>query len=97
MHNNNIKLGLTTSAGEKTCNGRPGSKGHEMHDAQSYAEWKVDYVYMDDCGAEGAEAMDTFNNPFAKMQKELKKTGREIFFAVDNGGKGNALTWQKQI
>lgn len=34
-----------------TCAGRPGARGHEVIDAQTYAEWGVDYLKEDSCHA----------------------------------------------
>jgi hypothetical protein len=33
-----------TDRGNLTCAGRPASGGHEMTDAQTFADWGVDYV-----------------------------------------------------
>jgi len=56
MHERNFLLGLYTSAGNETCSsgGRPitvpGSRGHYDVDAQTFADWRVDYVKLDWCG-----------------------------------------------
>ncbi len=33
-----------TDRGERTCAGRPGSSGYEYLDAQTFADWGVDYL-----------------------------------------------------
>jgi alpha-galactosidase len=33
-----------TDRGNLTCAGRPASGGHEMTDAQTFADWGVDYL-----------------------------------------------------
>lgn len=33
-----------TDRGTQTCAGRPGAQGHEAQDAQTYADWGVDYL-----------------------------------------------------
>ena len=44
IHSKGLKFGIYSDAGHLTCAGRPGSWGHEALDAQSYAEWGVDYL-----------------------------------------------------
>jgi alpha-galactosidase len=39
VHSKNLKIGLYSDAGLKTCQGRPGSYGFETIDAKTYAKW----------------------------------------------------------
>ena len=48
-------MGLTTSAGDKTCHGMAGSLGSEAIDAQDFADWGVHYVKYDNCGNNGGK------------------------------------------
>ncbi|MEJ2187189.1 MAG: glycoside hydrolase family 27 protein, partial [Gemmatimonadota bacterium] len=41
VHSKGLKFGLYTDAGEKTCQGRPGTLGHEAKDARTFAAWGV--------------------------------------------------------
>ena len=52
VHSKGLKFGLYTSVGDKTCHGgwSPGSYEHYDADAQTFADWKVDYVKVDYCG-----------------------------------------------
>ena len=43
-HNKGLKFGLYSSAGNSTPQGKPGSLDYEEQDANSYAEWKIDYL-----------------------------------------------------
>ena len=43
VHSKGLKFGIYSDAGEKTCGGRPGSRGFEYQDAKQYAAWGVDY------------------------------------------------------
>ena len=52
IHNKGLLFGLYSDAGDKTCAGRPGSLNYEEVDAQSYADWKVDYLKYDNCNNE---------------------------------------------
>jgi hypothetical protein len=35
---------MYSDAGERTCAGFPGSRGYEEVDAQTWAEWGIDYL-----------------------------------------------------
>ncbi len=39
-----LKFGIYTDRGTTTCAGRPASGGHELIDAQTFANWTVDYL-----------------------------------------------------
>lgn len=49
VHSLGLKFGLYSDAGFLTCQKRPGSLGYEEIDAQTYAEWGVDYLKYDNC------------------------------------------------
>ena len=42
---------MYADAGNKTCQFHPGSRGYEEEDANSFAEWGVDYLKYDNCRA----------------------------------------------
>jgi alpha-galactosidase len=60
VHGLGLKIGLYSSPGPWTCGGCTGSFGHELQDAQTYAEWGVDYLKYDWCSYE--EIADSKNN-----------------------------------
>jgi alpha-galactosidase len=47
VHARGLKLGIYEDAGTATCAGYPGSLGHETTDAQTFADWGVDYLKYD--------------------------------------------------
>ena len=49
VHSKGLKFGIYSDAGIKTCGGYPGSRGYEFIDAETYAEWGVDYLKYDWC------------------------------------------------
>ena len=49
IHSKGLKFGIYSCAGNKTCAGRPASRGHEYQDALQYAKWGVDYLKYDWC------------------------------------------------
>ena len=54
VHARGLKFGLYSDAGNKTCEGHMGSMGYEKEDAESYAEWEVDYLKYDFCNMQDA-------------------------------------------
>lgn len=46
-----MKFGIYEDYGTNTCAGYPGIIGHMETDAQTFAEWGVDYVKLDGCYA----------------------------------------------
>ncbi len=51
VHSKGLRLGIYSSPGPNTCAGYEGSYGHEEQDAKSYAQWGIDYLKYDWCGA----------------------------------------------
>lgn len=49
VHSRGLKIGIYSSAGTETCEHRAASLGFEMEDAQTYADWGIDYLKYDFC------------------------------------------------
>ncbi|MBN2512783.1 MAG: NPCBM/NEW2 domain-containing protein [Sedimentisphaerales bacterium] len=49
VHGKGLKIGIYSVPGPWTCGGCVGSFGHELQDAQQYAEWGFDYLKYDWC------------------------------------------------
>ena len=49
IHGLGLKVGLYSSPGAMTCAGAVASFGHEDQDAQTYADWGMDYLKYDWC------------------------------------------------
>lgn len=91
IHSKGLKFGIYTDRGTKTCAAvGPGSKNNEKLDAQTFADWGVDFVKEDNCynGGHmwGPEDKDQLFNEFALFRDGLNATGRPIFFSVCGGG-----------
>jgi alpha-galactosidase len=71
---------LYTDRGNLTCQGRPGSLGHEQIDADTYASWGVDYLKEDSCDA--SQDHQTAFDEYGKMRDSLNSTGRQIYFSL---------------
>ncbi|MCP3803164.1 NPCBM/NEW2 domain-containing protein [Allokutzneria sp. A3M-2-11 16] len=81
VHERGLRFGIYTAAGDKTCEGRPGSGGHYARDAATFAEWGVDYVKLDWCGAKGDPHRLT-----SEFRAALDATGRSVTLAVSRHG-----------
>lgn len=79
LHERKLKLGIYSSAGEKTCAGYPGSFGHEEEDAKTWAAWGIDYLKYDACGNKDGKSDQEL---FHKMAAALRSTGRPIIFNI---------------
>jgi len=87
-HSRGLTFGLYTSGGKAGCMpNRAGSKGHWEQDAQSFADWGVDWVKMDFCG--GSDVHGSYRN----MSKALNATGRPIGFNMCEWGLQNPWEW----
>ena len=49
MHARGLHFGIYEDYGNYTCAGYPGILGHLKIDAQTFADWQVDYVKLDGC------------------------------------------------
>jgi alpha-galactosidase len=96
IHSKGLKFGIYSSPGPKTCAGDwPGSLGHEEQDAQTYAEWGVDYLKYDHCGLKGdAQAQIA---AYRKMGDALRKSGRPIIFALCQYGMDRGWSWAASV
>jgi alpha-galactosidase len=93
VHSKGLKLGIYSDAGAKTCGGRPGSRDHELQDANTYAQWGVDYLKYDWCNAEGLQAPQAYK----KMSDALRAAGRPIFFSLCEWGNSKPWTWARGV
>ncbi|MBO3098761.1 glycoside hydrolase family 27 protein [Gelidibacter pelagius] len=93
VHSKGLKFGIYSDAGTKTCAGRPGSKGFERQDAETYAKWDVDYLKYDWCFTEGQDAITSYT----LMRDELFKAGRPIVFSLCEWGENKPWEWAKDV
>src|ERR1700760_4890242 len=68
VHSKGLKLGIYSSPGPKTCAGYAGSLGHEQQDAQTYADWGVDYLKYDLCSYGSIMRQQAPNDEAAQME-----------------------------
>jgi alpha-galactosidase len=92
-HARNLKLGIYTSAGTKTCNtlGFSGGLGHEQQDAALFASWGIDYLKYDNCNNQNVDAQLRYTT----MRDALLATGRPICYSITEWGRtGPPKVWE---
>ncbi len=92
VHSKGLKLGMYSCAGNMTCAGYPGSFEHEFIDAQTFAEWGVDFLKYDYC----------YHSPiiagtylYRRMGLALENCGRDILFSACSWGADETHEWIK--
>ncbi|VDM02360.1 unnamed protein product [Schistocephalus solidus] len=77
VHSLGLKFGIYLDFGTKTCEGYPGSMNFLEIDAQTMADWDVDYIKMDGCYSD-ASVQALGYHAFSRF---LNGTGRPIVFS----------------
>jgi alpha-galactosidase len=93
VHAKGLKFGVYSDAGSQTCGGRPGSRGFEFQDAQTYAGWGVDYLKYDWCNTEGLKAEGAYKT----MTAALRKAGRPVVLSICEWGNDQPWTWGQTV
>ncbi|ETO33695.1 Melibiase family protein [Reticulomyxa filosa] len=92
-HSNGLLFGLYSDAGNETCQGRPGSLGYETIDANTYANWGVDYLKYDNCNNDHIRPQERY--PI--MRDALNATGHPIFYSICEWGRHHPWTWAPDV
>lgn len=83
VHDLGLKIGLYSDRGTHTCAGYPGSYDHEIQDAETYAEWGIDYLKYDNCSIPlGREEDPEMEEDYAIMGEALRHAGRPIVYSI---------------
>lgn len=85
---------MYSCAGVRTCAGYPGSYDHEFVDAQTFADWGVDFLKYDFCNFPQS---GNCKARYLTMSMALKATGREILFSACNWGMEEPGEWMRAI
>ena len=94
VHSKGLKFGMYSCAGVRTCAGYPSSYDHEYVDAQTFADWGVDFLKYDFCNF--PETGDCVGR-YLQMSMALKATGRDILFSACNWGSKEPWKWMNSI
>ena len=93
VHSKGLKFGLYNCAGNKTCAGYPGSRGHEYQDALLYASWGVDYLKYDWCNTGKLNPEEAYKT----MRDALYAAGRPVVFSICEWGENQPWNWAKDV
>lgn len=74
-----LKLGIYSSNGDYTCEDLPASLGHEKEDAETFAEWGVEYFKYDYCHEKKIPSLA----PFVECLEIKTSSGLKILTADD--------------
>ncbi|XP_077983617.1 alpha-N-acetylgalactosaminidase-like [Glandiceps talaboti] len=77
IHSKGLKLGIYEDYGTHTCGGYPGSIDYLQQDAQTFADWGVDYLKFDGCYAQPS----SMDKGYPQMTQALNSTGRPMVFS----------------
>ncbi|KAL2084849.1 hypothetical protein ACEWY4_020367 [Coilia grayii] len=78
VHERGLKLGIYADFGTHTCGGYPGTTFDKIEtDAQTFADWKVDYLKFDGCYSSAEDQ----EKGYPLMSKALNATGRYIGYS----------------
>jgi alpha-galactosidase len=98
VHSKGLKLGIYSSPGPRTCAGFEGSYGHVQQDAQTFADWGMDYLKYDLCSGEYFYAdADTVKRTYAEMGAALKATGRPFVYSLCEYGRFDVGSWGRDV
>lgn len=90
IHSKGLKFGMYSCAGTLTCAGFPGSFEREFIDAETFAEFGVDYLKYDFCTFPREKDAQLY---YHRMGMALKATGRDIVFSACNWGNRESEKW----
>ena len=89
VHSKGLKFGIYSCAGTRTCEGRPGGRGHEFQDALTYARWGVDYLKYDWCNTGTQEAKSSYTVLCAMVCMQQKDQLYSVFVNGVQTNRGN--------
>ncbi|WP_329459083.1 NPCBM/NEW2 domain-containing protein [Streptomyces sp. NBC_01497] len=97
VHSKGLKLGIYEDAGTATCAGYPGSLGHEGTDAQTFADWGVDYLKYDNCNNNSDGSRADYVKRYTAMRDALAATGRPIVYSLCEWGEQSPWEWAGDV
>jgi alpha-galactosidase len=107
VHSRGLKLGIYSSPGDQTCAHFEGSLGHEYQDAQTYADWGIDYLKYDLCGFRKLQMAQAPDDPakrnqmmrdaYMLMHQAILKTGRPMVYSLCQYGFDAVWDWAPSV
>jgi alpha-galactosidase len=96
IHSKGLRFGIYSSPGPTTCQGLPGSYEYEKLDAETWAEWGVDYLKYDYCGYSQVaqdRSVAELRKPYDLMRDVLETVDRDIVYSIGEYGWGDVWEW----
>jgi alpha-galactosidase len=98
VHARGLKLGIYTSPGPKSCAGYEGSYAHVRQDAQTFADWGIDYLKYDLCSGEAFyHTPETVYATYQAMGEALVATQRPIVLSLCEYGRFDVGAWGRDV
>jgi alpha-galactosidase len=100
VHAKGLKAGIYSSPGARTCEGLPGSLGHEETDARTWAEWGFDLLKHDWCSYGSTmpdQPLADLQKPYIVMREALDTVNRDIVYSLCQYGMGKVWEWGEQV
>lgn len=100
IHALGMKFGIYTSPGPLTCGGYTASYQYESNDANSFAQWGIDYLKYDWCSYEQIakdKSRPELIAPYEVMRKALDRVDRDIVYSLCQYGLGNVWEWGAEV
>lgn len=92
LHAMGLKLGIYSCAGHVTCGGYPGSNSYEFEDAETFADWHIDFLKYDYCFKPQHELGQQL---YLRMATALANCGRDILLSACSWGADETHRWIK--
>ncbi len=92
-HSKGLKFGIYSCAGTHTCCSKPASYGYEEIDAQTFADWEIDFLKYDSCFVPASVDIPSL---YKRMGQALRMTGRDIVFSICEWGNNKPWEWAAQ-
>jgi alpha-galactosidase len=100
IHAKGLKAGIYSSPGARTCEGLPGSLGHEETDARTWAGWGFDLLKHDWCSYGSTmpdQPLADLQKPYIVMRQALDRVNRDIVYSLCQYGMGKVWEWGEQV
>jgi alpha-galactosidase len=100
VHGQGLKIGIYSSPGPTTCQGKTASYQHEEQDARTWARWGFDYLKYDWCSYSQISRNPTLDDrklPYRVMLEALRKVDRDFVYSLCQYGAGNVWEWGTEV
>ena len=100
VHDKGLKIGIYSGPGLETCGGYLASYQHECIDAQTWADWGIDFLKYDWCAYEEIakdHSLEELKKPYIKMNECLQNVNRDIVYSLCQYGWGDVWKWGEEV